>query len=266
MAEELGHIDIRFPGVVGGGAGDTTGPLPSKIKLPDLGGMTGNIVKGAMSAFAGLATFAITNIGSAISATMDFVHDKIASIRDSGKFAPEVIKENVAMRLQSLQNQFQEAKVLGPLYGAILKWYRELMAMIQPWKVLFSTIASAVVGIILTILKSVMQLINSGFTSILSATEAILDAVLSSLEWLADALSFAEMAKSLRELNDSTMQSLKSLREIANNTEKSRSNRLDWAGAQLRELASKSALYNATNDNQDFFNPPGSVYRRPKPA
>lgn len=263
MAEELGHIDIRFPGVVGGGAGDTTGPLPSKMKLPDMGGMVGGIVKAAMSSFAGLAAFALSNIGNAIASTMDFVHDKIASIQESGKFAPEVIKENVAMKLQDLQNQFQEAKLLGPLYGTILKWYRELMQMIQPWKVLFSTIASAVVGIILTILKSVMGLINSGFTSILSATETILDAVISSLAWLADALSFAEMAKNLRELNDSTMKSLKSLREIANNTEKSLEGRLDWAGAQLRELASRSHLYNSGPENHRFYNPSGSKYPNP---
>lgn len=159
MAEDLGHIDIQVHSGSGGGAADTTGPLPTKIKMPDIGAL----VKSAMTLLAGTITsimrVAMDQVISRIRAAMDFIHDAAAEMRESGKFSPAVMQENIAMQLQTLSNQFQEARFLGPLYGMVLRWYRELMALLQPWKLLFSSIFAFLAGTLVSLFKAVMTAI-----------------------------------------------------------------------------------------------------------
>lgn len=289
MAEELGHIDIRFPNTPGGGAGDTTGPLPTKLKMPDIGASIGTSMRAMAGDVSAIFKVAISAISSSISAVMDRLADVTAEMRERGKFSPDVMMENVASQLQTLSNQFEEAQVLGPLYAMVLRWYRELMQLLQPWKLLFQTIVSFLAGAIIAALSKLMQLLNAGLEGLLTGISSLLEgvatlaailsapgavrgvagAVLGSATGnfgvgfaLADALADAmpdtglsELIAKIGELAALTQNSIDELRAINNNTSKKSTGSLDWAAAQLREIASRSSAY--PTGYKPFYQPGG---------
>jgi len=292
MAEELGHIDIRFPNAPGGGAGDTTGPLPTKASMPDIGSSISTMLRAASGDFTAIAQIIVNNVISAVGSIKQFVDSSVAEMRERGKFSPEVMMENVAAQMQALSNQFQEAKVLGPLYATILRWYRELMQMLQPWKLLFQAIIAFLTGAILGALQKLMSYLNAALPAILNAINSLLQAISTVALTLAapgglrgaagaaisgfmggqvgigmsiaDAISdsipdigLQEMLKKVGELAELTRKSITQLQSINTNTSPQTSGGLDWVAAQLREIASRSPNFGVRKATNPFWQTTG---------
>lgn len=276
MAEELGHIDIRFPSTPGGGAGDVTGPLPTKMRMPNMGAQIATMMAGPIGAIASVVQSGISNMVSRLGNLSGDLREVVTRLSDTGKFSPEVVGETVALQMQELTNQMQEARVLGPLYATIIRWYRELMALIQPWKLLFSAISTFLVGVLMSTLKTLMQLLNRALDAILSALSSLLDSVVVITAFLTNPGAFSaslravgstmmsdplgrglmmavssmveslpesgisEMMGELTTVAIATKKAVDELREINKNTSPQPSAGLSWANTQLREILVRS--------------------------
>lgn len=289
MAEELGHIDIRFPSAPGGAAGDTTGPLPTKISMPDMGSSIANTMRAAMGDFTAIAKMIVGNVLAAVDSIKNFVNTTVSEIRERGKFSPDVMMENVAEKMQELSNQFQEAKVLGPLYAMVLRWYRELMQLLQPWKLLFQTILAFLAGAVIATIKQLMTLVNKGLDSLLQVLSSMLKTLASYLvetlekpsmparmggKMVATAIGQPQMAdlitmvgqralfgpvtQAVVDLAESADKALRELRGINNNTSPQASGGLDWVGTQLREIASSSPNWSRRKGANPFYQTKGA--------
>jgi len=293
MAEELGHIDIRFPSAPGGAAGDTTGPLPTKISMPDMGSSIANTMRAAMGDFTAIAKMIVGNVLAAVDSIKNFVNTTVSEIRERGKFSPDVLMENVAQQMQDLSNQFQEAKVLGPLYAMILRWYRELMQLLQPWRLLFQTLISLIAGAVLATLNKLMTVVNMGLEALLNGISRVLSSVaalagilaapgalqavsgaaiggalggnvglgLAIANAVADNIpdtGLSDLVRQIGKLAELTNKSIEQLRAINNNTSPQASGGLDWVGTQLREIASSSPNWSRRKGVNPFYQTKGA--------
>lgn len=292
MAEELGHIDIRFPNVPGGGAGDATGPIPSKQKA-GASVNVGALVASSVASFAAGALSVVTTIGSMLknvfSGLVDYIESGVASILEKGQMSPQVMQEAIGLKMQTFQQQLQQTQVLGPLYASVIKWYRELMALLQPWRNLFSAISSFLLGALLQTLVKIMEYLNVGLEYLLAqlsdfanivakgfdvlsskeniaiGTAAVVGGVTGNVgmgfavaEELADFLpteGIAEIAGGLSGLAKDFKAAIDELRDINKNTKKKSTGGTDWARAQLVQLAATSQFYAAARARNTFYTP-----------
>ena len=343
MAEELGHIDIRFPGTPSGGAGDTTGPLPTKLKMPDfasifrdamsvltkgkfpdiakdikdalknigggggegdMGAIVVNLFKAASGDVLALAKVVVSAILAGvkaiidiISSLMEFVENAVSELQERGKFSGEVLKETAAMKIQATQFQIQESQSLGNLYAVVIRWYRELMAALQPVKQALGAILALVAGAVLIGLKLIVGTINFVLAPIAKIITMIAAGIGAIADWFTSSESqnlyggvgdaskitgfdlglsdFAEVQSrissgsssaivgGLADVADRIKDNNDQLRELNRKTSKGNTS-LDWAGAELRGLAARSGLYGSGNAtpliNPGYWNPPKSRY------
>lgn len=296
MAEDLGRILIDF-GKLGGGGG-AVGPQPTQTQPgPGAGGFDiattlraimgdpSAIIKVAVDAALGL----FRNMVEIVRSAMRFIEDTVADIREAGKFAPGVMMENAAMQIQQMNQQLREAKILGPLYQMILRWYRELMRLLEPWKLLLSAIFSFLAGALLATINAVMSYLNAMLPAIIKGLMAVIATIRDYTSTLAAAPSgvsaglavnypglnalwnwvtgggtnisakVASAAGVLDAILQQMQQVLTGVGNIVNNTAATPSG-ADWAATQLREIASRSPLYPKAGKTPTFFNPPGSTY------
>jgi hypothetical protein len=283
MAEDLGRILIDFGKLGGGGA---VGPEPTQTKSE--AGVGGFDIATTLRAIMGDPA-AIIKMVESVSAAMQFVEDVVSKIRESGRFAPGVMTENAAMQIQQIQQQLREAAILGPLYQMILRWYRELMRLLEPWKLLLSAIFSFLAGAILKAVSAIMSYLNSLLPAILQGMIALIAVVrdyaskiaaapamgsammavqFPGLYWLWNQISggntnisgkVASAAGTLDVILQQLQQVLTGVMNVANNTAPAPSG-ADWAATQLREIASRSPLYPKAGKTPTFWNPPGSTY------
>jgi hypothetical protein len=295
MAEDLGRILIDFGKLGGGGS---TGPEPTQTKeTPSAGGIDINtIIKAIMGDVSAIIKLAVQVALSAlrmvvqkIQEAIEFVKDTVSEIREAGRFSPEVMMENAATQIQQIQQQLREAKILGPLYATILRWYRELMRLLEPWKLLLSAIFSFLAGALIQAFSGFMSIANTVLVAILkgvmvviaylrdvaskvAATQvggsAFMAVAFPQLSWLWNKISggnsnisanVSSAAGALDAMLQQMQQVLAGVLSVASNTAPSPSG-ADWAATQLREIASRSPLYPKAGPTPTFWNPPGSTY------
>lgn len=288
MAEDLGHIKIDF-GDMGAG--------PSATKAEEKGG-------GDMATLGATIGMAFGPQGAAIGAIVGTVADEIAKIvpkivevfkklvnivqeavraaSERGKFSPSVMMENVALKIQDITQQVREARVLGPMYTMVLRWYRELMRLLEPWKLLIQGLLSVLAGALLRTAVQILERVNTVIPPILNALISVIEVLRGIFQLIQEYQS--GIGKVLLQLSTglvpgsvlnllglagvssvsntvgaavggvaSTLDdSLKMLTDIlvqisqvAQNTAP-QANGSDWAATQLREIASISGLYRGT--------------------
>ena len=304
MAEDLGHIKIDFGSLSGG----TTGPEPTAMggggdMMQTVGAALGTAFGGPAGAAVGaevgkmagqlqdIIKNALRQIVDVVQRAYQFVSQVASQFRERGKYSPEVMFENVAGKVQAIQQQVREAQVLGPLYAMVLRWYRELMRLLEPWKMLFQAILALVAGTILATMNSLLTQLNKSLPAILQSLIEILSVmtffvgllgrgtqygtnVLSFgaapfVSWaatLAQAVGFgmtpANFAGTvmtgvqapLVQIIGVLKTTLQGITQIATNTAP-QGNGADWAASQLREIASISPLYGITG--QPAYATPG---------
>jgi len=303
MAEDLGHIKIDF----GSLSGATTGPEPTAMGGGGdmmqtvgaalgtaFGGPAGAAVGAEVGKMAGQLQDIIQNplrqIVDVVQRAYQFVSEVASQFRERGKYSPEVMFENVAGKVQAIQQQVREAQVLGPLYAMVLRWYRELMRLLEPWKMLFQAILALVAGTILATMNSLLTQLNKSLPAILQSLIEILSVMAflvgflgRTTQFVVNALSFqtsfvsmaAVIAEALgfgmspgtfagtvmtgvqsplAQIIEVLKTTLQSITQIATNTAPP-GNGADWAASQLREIASISPLYGITG--QPAYATPG---------
>lgn len=302
MAEDLGHIKIDF-GDMG------TGPEPTRSEgegggsiLTRAGATIGMALGGPVGAAIGAAVGKLVDkimevVGKALRQIIDlvqkayrFVESAAQQFRERGKYSPEVMFENVAAKVQQIQQQVREAQVLGPLYAMLLQWYRNLMRLLEPWKMLFQAILSLIAGTILAVFNAILTQVNKALPAILQGIIIILE-ILQAISgffalfgnriasvgtflvspamglggMIAQALGmttptsvlgnvFTSVGTSVFQITMQLQSVLQGITQIANNTAP-QGNGADWAASQLREIASISPLYGITG--QPAYATPG---------
>lgn len=302
MAEDLGHIKIDF-GDMG------TGPEPTRSEgegggsiLTRAGATIGMALGGPVGAAIGAAVGKLIDkimevVGKALRQIIDlvqkayrFVESAAQQFRERGKYSPEVMFENVAAKVQQIQQQVREAQVLGPLYAMVLRWYRELMRLLEPWKMLFQAILAFITGTILAVFNAILTQLNKALPAILQGIITILE-ILQAISgffalfgnkiasvgtflanpamglggMIGQALGmttptsvlgnvFSSVGASVFQITTQLQSVLQGITQIANNTAP-QGNGADWAASQLREIASISPLYGITG--QPAYATPG---------
>jgi hypothetical protein len=303
MAEDLGHIKIDFGSLnTGPDATRTQGAAAGAGRAGGGGGGSLYGTAGAMigAAYAGPAGAQIgavagekigeivewvQNAGKKIIETVQkayaFIVSTAQQFRERGKFSPEVMFENVANKVQAIQQQVREAQVLGPLYAMVLRWYRELMRLLEPWKLLLQSLLALLAGSILAVFTAVLTQLNKALPAILRGIISILDVlqqvtnftarnassvasgaisavspalgylgVLGNLLGITTPQSMMKntiigVANSLGQIIPVLQSSLQGILQIATNTAPPISGNV-WAESQLREIAAISPLYRTT--------------------
>jgi hypothetical protein len=305
MAEDLGHIKIDFGSLSGG----TTGPEPTAMgggmggQMETVGAAIGTAFGGPAGAAVGAEIGkkaveikdalknALRQVVDVIQRAYQFVSQVASEFRERGKYSPEVMFENVAGKVQAIQQQVREAQVLGPLYAMVLRWYRELMRLLEPWKMLFQAILGLVAGVILATMNAILTELNKSLPKLIEVLIGVLDVLIEWSGYLGKASQIATTylftaGANLIPLPGSSvvgylignavgqkvggvmtgvqaplaaisgvMQSvLQGINQIATNTAP-QGNGADWAASQLREIASISPLYGITG--QPAYATPG---------
>lgn len=302
MAEDLGHIKIDF-GDMG------TGPEPTRSEgegggsiLTRAGATIGMALGGPVGAAIGAAVGKLIDkimevVGKALRQIIDlvqkayrFVESAAQQFRERGKYSPEVMFENVAATVQQIQQQVREAQVLGPLYAMVLRWYRELMRLLEPWKLLFQAILAFITGTILAVFNAIFTQLNKalpaiiqGIITVLEILQVIAGLLATSGKTVANILPFmvspvfgvgnliqqalgfttpasvlgnvfTSVGASVFTISSQLQGVLQGITQIANNTAP-QGNGADWAASQLREIASIAPLYGITG--QPAYATPG---------
>jgi hypothetical protein len=300
MAEDLGKIRIEFGGM---GAGGASGPEATRKTTDEGGGLDiSTIIRAVMGDVSAMieivvkqVTAFIKQIVALIDQAIQFVKDTVSDIRERGKFAPGVLQESAAMQIQQLQAQFREANVLGPLYQTILRWYRELMRMLEPWRLLLSALFAVLTGVLIKTMTAILSLLNSLLVAILqgivsmvkalrdliqyAASGAVQAAVAGSglitaisptgaafVDWLTGGSAAGSVGSAISGIAGGLDNALQALESILNGILKVAKNTTpppagaEWAAAQLRDISSRSPLYPAKTGAPSFWHPPGSAY------
>lgn len=194
MAEDLGTIRVA----IGGPA--TGGPDPTKPSGTGAGGAIGfgGMVDGKF--ISGL----VTKLNPYVSAIMEGIRSTIAAVRyvssriedgvqqimSGSKWSTTALVGVMQTRFQALQQQFQAAQILGPMYAQILKWYRELMGTMQPYKIYLQAIMSFITGTLIIAVNALAPLLRQIFRALVDATLTLTQLLLNIVQWLAEKKSF----------------------------------------------------------------------------
>jgi hypothetical protein len=103
----------------------------------------------------------------------DKIESGVQSITDASKWSATAIVEVANNRLLAVQQQFQSAQILGPMYAMVLKWYRELMLLLNPWKMYFQAMLTFMTGALLQAVLALSPLIRMLFHAVVDATLTI---------------------------------------------------------------------------------------------
>ena len=187
MAEDLGQIRIVFPNAFGGGS--TSGaPLPKSGGAGDVGGAsTGSFVQMVANTAANLGN-AFTTLTSVVSGFVGKLSDyantvqsiiqrSISGIMEGGKYSGAVQMQAALIKVQGTLDTIAQGNLLGPLYTLVLRWYRELMALLAPVRMAISAIFTAIGGVLVVAVKALTPLI-------LNLSKAVLIGVAKITEYL----------------------------------------------------------------------------------
>lgn len=183
MAEDLGTIRIDF-GDPGRGP-EATKAQAAKVATGAAGAM--NLAQWAAS-IANPIVAATGEVFDAVSRIADYVQRGINNIIEATKFGGAGLTEAIRLRIQQIQQDFKQAQVLGPLYAMVLRWYRELMALLYPWRLFFSAITTALVGAIVGILKAIMPSLMPVLQAMLTLSKWIAGGIATIAEGVASAV------------------------------------------------------------------------------
>lgn len=178
MAEDLGTIRIDF-GDPGRGpeatkAASASAAAAGGFKVSDLTALAGEIYAPIVAG--------VQKVADVISGLVRYVQDGISQITEATRYGGEGLSESIQLNIQQLRQQFGQAQVLGPLYAMVLKWYREIMQLLYPWRLFLSAIMTAVTGTIVAALKALAPILKAGFTGLIYATATLSDAITKSLQ------------------------------------------------------------------------------------
>lgn len=176
MAEDLGTIRLAIGSPSGGGP-DPTKAAGAGVGAVGFAGMVdGKFVSGLIAKIQPVTAGIIEGI-RAIIRNIRWVADKIESgiqdITEASKWSATAIVEVANNRLLAVQQQFQSAQILGPMYAMVLKWYRELMVLLQPWKIYFQAMLAFMTGALIQSVLALAPLLRLMFRAIVDATLTI---------------------------------------------------------------------------------------------
>ena len=147
---------------------------------------------------------AIDELVSMVGNITNYVQSGINKIIDATRYGGAALGERVQVEIQRIQQDIGMANVLGPLYAQVLKWYRELMTLIYPWRIYFSAIAAAILGTVVATLNAMAPIFKQLLQVVLDITRTVASGVLAIVGVLKQKsdVTTEEGRKSAKELSD----------------------------------------------------------------
>ena len=186
MPEDLGSIKIEFPDMFGGGS--STGPLPKSGGASGGGAVSpGTFVQtvartaatlgNTFTALTGVVSGFVGKLSDYANTVQSIISRSVSGIMEGGKYSGAVQMQAALIKVQSTLDTIAQGNLLGPLYTLVLRWYRELMALLAPVRMAISAIFTAIGGVLVVAVKALTPLI-------LSLSKAVLIGVAKLTEYL----------------------------------------------------------------------------------